>query len=204
VGKRLEEAKELLEKEGFSTSFQRVSYTHWNTEKETVIAQNPEAGSILPEGAVVKLLVSMGRRPLSFYMPSLCGKGMQFCKKLLSTLGTVTEIVYRSEGLARENKVLFHIPAPFTKLKEGEKVILFVSKGKRREKKNSYFLLIHKTPPGLLPKRVCVHLYKRGEVEKVYEKLLPPSTIFYLPLKKEEQMCVRIFVDGVLMRQVHI
>ncbi len=67
-----------------------------DVERDTVIAQDPPAGSPLEKGGTINLLVSDGKRPDRFLMPDLRGKGAEDAVGILDRLGLRHHLVTRS------------------------------------------------------------------------------------------------------------
>jgi beta-lactam-binding protein with PASTA domain len=85
----------------------------------------------VPAGAGVRMLVSLGPRPLELVMPSLIGKSPEEARLIAETLGLVVRSV-KYEG--RRSRILRDVvvvqdPVAGSRVVEGEGVTLRVGKG---------------------------------------------------------------------------
>ncbi|MEW6620321.1 MAG: PASTA domain-containing protein [bacterium] len=65
----------------------QISYIYSSVEKDYVIAQSPLPKTKLPENSKINLLISLGNRPLSFYMPELTGMKLDEATELVKKIG---------------------------------------------------------------------------------------------------------------------
>jgi len=127
----LEEARRILSEEGFRVG-NVSSVSHEQVPRNWVISQNPPAGSTLPQGETVHLLVSKGasETPVSssILVPDLVGLKLEEAERLLRgeglMVGEIREEVVpgRIPGI-----VVSQNPPPQTTVSPGEKVNLVVA-----------------------------------------------------------------------------
>ena len=67
-------------------------------ERDVVIAQDPEAGSLLEKGARISMLVSAGKKAPQFVMPRLTGKKAEEALKVIDRIGLQHRLITRTTG----------------------------------------------------------------------------------------------------------
>lgn len=98
-----------------------------------VISQDPEAGTLLKENQIVKLIVSDG--PEEIMMPNVINMPETVAKSDLENMGLVVEQIEREFNEDYNTGLIFdQKPSENTKMKKGDKVTLYVSKGSNMTK----------------------------------------------------------------------
>lgn len=69
-------------------------------QRDTVIAQDPPAGTPLEKGGAVSLLVSAGKRTERYVMPALTGKKAEEAVRILDAMGLQHRLTYKASGSA--------------------------------------------------------------------------------------------------------
>jgi serine/threonine-protein kinase len=118
------------EAEGFTVSEIVETYTN-RVERGRVVGTDPGPGAVAPAGTPVKLLVSLGPRPLEFIMPSLVGRTPEEARLIAEGLGLVVRAVKyeRGDGRFLRDVVVVQDPAAGSHVVEGEGVTLRVGRG---------------------------------------------------------------------------
>ncbi len=97
VGENFRKADIMIRQAGFFPGeVSRVSSD--SIERDTVIAQNPQAGSPLDKGGTISLLVSTGKRPETLIMPKLIGKRPEDALRILDRLELQHRVLTRATG----------------------------------------------------------------------------------------------------------
>ncbi len=97
VGESSRRADLLIRQAGYIPgTVSRVS--SGSVERDTVIAQNPPAGSPLDKGGVVSVLVSSGKKTELLVMPALSGKKAEEAVRIIDRMGLQHRIIYRAGG----------------------------------------------------------------------------------------------------------
>ncbi len=98
------------------------------TGQPAVAASSPAAGTRVPRGCTVDILVAMRGEPRSYLMPNLVGRDFPFAKVRLEGLGfsVAHRVTRRSEG-AFPNAIVEQSPRAGTRIQEGETIELVVS-----------------------------------------------------------------------------
>ena len=101
----------------------------------TVIAQSPDANSVVKEGATVTLTVSQGTDDAdqSLPMPGLSGKTLQYAEEVLNDLGVTPQVAREYDDTVEKDVVISTSPGKDEPLQKGQVVILTVSDGPKEE-----------------------------------------------------------------------
>lgn len=102
-----------------------------------ITAQSPKAGTKAGKGKIkIKVTVSNGEKEEDGTMPSFSGKTLTDAKKTMSKLKLSYEVVEEYSDTVSKNGIIRQIPKAGTKLDANTQVILYVSKGKEKDKKD--------------------------------------------------------------------
>jgi len=97
VGEQFRKADIMIRQAGFSPGIvSRVSSE--SIDRDVVIAQAPEPGSLLDRGGQVSMLVSAGRKAQPFVMPKLIGKKAEEAVKIIDRMGLQHRVISRASG----------------------------------------------------------------------------------------------------------
>ena len=97
--------------------------------KGTIFDQNPASGNEVVKGAVIKVTVSMGAEPKIKYMENLVGQTEEDAKSFLLGQGMNPLPQGEFSDDVPEGQVIRTDPVEGAELKDGDKVILYISKG---------------------------------------------------------------------------
>jgi serine/threonine-protein kinase len=128
AGKTLREAEVLIASAGLAKG--RVVRVFAPGEGQaTVLAASPAAGSKIPRGASVDILLAMHGEPKAYVMPDLVGRDFPFVKDRLERLGfNVVHAASRRRGEGRfPNAILSQAPPAGAKIREGDTIELVIS-----------------------------------------------------------------------------
>ncbi len=118
VGKTLDEAEAALAEAGLKA---QVTQEYSDTVPEgRVISQSPKAGTFLPPGSTVRLVVSRGPAPVQ--VPDVEGKKLEDALRILSSAGLKASVSRLGPG----NRVVYQLPPPGTTVRRGSTVQLWV------------------------------------------------------------------------------
>jgi beta-lactam-binding protein with PASTA domain len=126
-GKTLREAELLIASAELSKG--RIVRIYANgTGQPSVITTSPAAGSSIPRGTTVDILLAMHGEPKDYLMPNLAGRDFPFVKERLEKLGfTVVRVISKNGEGKFPNTILSQSPAAGAKIKEGDAIELVVS-----------------------------------------------------------------------------
>ncbi|MCK4409607.1 MAG: PASTA domain-containing protein [Candidatus Eisenbacteria sp.] len=116
-----------LDAEHAGFAIEDVVEVHTNhIERGRVIGTDPGDGAVRPLGSGVRMLVSLGPRPVEFMMPSLVGKTAEEARLVVEALGLVTRSVRYERGRRRSARevVVVQDPVAGSHVVEGEGVTL--------------------------------------------------------------------------------
>ncbi len=117
------QARSLLERRGFDVTVTRAPNC---ATKDTVVEQDPPAGSKVDEGSEVTLTASLG---LNVKMPVLKGKTLAEARKQLDDDNLLVQTKEQGSRKVPAGRVIRTDPPPGENAACGSKVTLFVSKG---------------------------------------------------------------------------
>jgi len=95
----------------------------------TVIEQSPVAGTQLPEGATVRVIVSSGKGASEVTVPSVSGLSRSAAEAALSAVGLTASMTESPSDSVAKGMVITQSPVAGTVVPEGTKVLLVISKG---------------------------------------------------------------------------
>lgn len=126
-GRKIEDAKDILEKAGLRSRISFASHTK-DFPESTVFSQNPKPGSLVKKGRKIELMMSKG--PQFVYVPYCIGNSLRGAMLMIErsglSMGQVAKVrqpnTYPGEIIASE-------PPPGSRILKGSKVNLLVSEG---------------------------------------------------------------------------
>jgi serine/threonine-protein kinase len=116
-----------LDAEHAGFAIEAVVEVHTNhVERGRVIGTDPGEGAVRPLGSGVRMLVSLGPRPVELMMPSLVGKTAEEARLVVEALGLVTRSVKYERGRRQSARevVVVQDPVAGSHVVEGEGVTL--------------------------------------------------------------------------------
>lgn len=175
VGKHVVSVLEKLTDLGLNTKVSGSEYT-FETPKNHIISQDPEAGTIIKKGRDVRIIFSKGSRSIT--MPSLIRIPIQQAGILLSDNGMNQGVIsYTYSNEIEKNKIITHVPEAGTTTNRGNTVNILVSKGKRP---GEYFMPDLK---GMTIDEAILLIEKKhlklGEVKSVSSKKAPQNVVTF-------------------------
>jgi eukaryotic-like serine/threonine-protein kinase len=128
VYKSLDDARFTLEDEGFVVG--EESYVFSDLPKDTIIRQDPRAGSPLPEGGAVSLIISEGPEVEMVIMPNVVGVALDSARTTLEGLNlSIGEVREDFSNEYVENIIISQSVPSGREVAENTSIILTVSKG---------------------------------------------------------------------------
>lgn len=128
------EAKNLLQQiqaeSGQVLKVGNIAYVHSrNVVRDQIISQNPAPNSfVLPE-ETINLLVSLGQKPICFYIPEFIGQDLEEAKERIEKMGLlVAEIKEKISPNIRSGLIIDQSPISGSKVAKNERITLIVSK----------------------------------------------------------------------------
>ncbi len=130
AGMPARQAQLEAESAGFAVS--EIVEVHSPTvERGDVVGSDPGAGAVHPAGTGIRLVVSLGPKPLELVMPSLVGKTPEEARVIAEGLGLVVRTSRYGSGRssALRDVVILQEPPAGTRVLEGDEVRLRIGKG---------------------------------------------------------------------------
>jgi len=107
AGEHFRKADMMIRQAGFTPGMvSRVSSEKFD--RDMVIAQAPEAGSLLERGGKINLLVSSGRKIQPFVMPKLMGKRAEEAVRITDRMGLQHRLTMKTAGGRTPSHVVIH------------------------------------------------------------------------------------------------
>jgi len=105
TGEHFRKADMMVRQAGFTPGMvSRVSSE--KVDRDMVIAQAPEAGSLLERGGKINLLVSSGRKMQPFVMPKLMGKRAEEAVRIIDRMGLQHRLTMKTAGSKIPSRVV--------------------------------------------------------------------------------------------------
>ena len=127
VDLNIKEAERLAKEKGLRLVITGKEYSSIY-EKDKIIRQTPLPGTGIEKGKMVKVVVSLGEKPVE--VPDLIGKSELEAGQILGELGLhIGEVKYEYSDKVPEGRIMKQLPAPGTKVKKGTAINIVISKG---------------------------------------------------------------------------
>jgi serine/threonine-protein kinase len=126
-GKSLRDAKFALDRIGLKLG--EINEQPSNTPKDIVIDQQYASGTPLKKGKTVSITLSLGSEEGNIEVPDLVGRSYSEAERILNGIMLrVGQVSYQPSFSLLPNTIIDQYPSGGTKLNEGDKVDLFVTK----------------------------------------------------------------------------
>lgn len=127
VGMKLEEIESKVKELGLKIE---VDYVDDDSEENTILAQNPIAGSSITEGDTLYLSISNGKGAEENLVPNVLGMNFDDAKKMLEEKGLIVkDAVYVASEETEKDRVLSQSLEANQTFENGDTIELNVSKG---------------------------------------------------------------------------
>lgn len=127
VGMKLEEIESKVKELGLKIE---VDYVDDDSEENTILAQNPIAGSSITEGDTLYLSISNGKGAEENLVPNVLGMNFEDAKKMLEEKGLIVkDAVYVASEETEKDRVLSQSLEANQTFENGDTIELNVSKG---------------------------------------------------------------------------
>ncbi len=185
-----------------------MSHTYFKAvEKDHIIVQVPQAGSMITRGAPVDLLVSMGPRPVEYKTPELSGLSLdEALLKIEKTNLAVGDIRSQFDKHKPRNFIIHQEPPAGYRISQNSPVNLIVNRppgkaaGGRRHSSLYGSLLQHRIDNGFLSKRIRVELESEDITTDIFDDYIKPGEEIWILIPRDEDATAFIFEDDKLVR----
>jgi len=186
----------------------KLTHTYnFTVEKDHVIVQVPQAGTLITRGAEVDILVSSGPRPVKYLMPDLSDHSYDQAALMIENANlTVGNIRSRFDKQKTRNSIIRQEPLAGYSVKVSSPVHLVINRpsgkaaGNRLHRPLYGSLLQHRINIGFLKKRVRVELENAETTTDIFDDYIKPGAEIWVLVPRDHDATVFIFEDDELVR----
>ena len=200
------QARMIFEENDFTRG--KLSHTYSSAvEKDHVIVQVPQAGTLITRGAKADILVSSGPRPVKYVMPDLSGHSFDQAVLMIENANlTVGNIRSRFDKRKTRNSIIRQEPLAGYSVNVSSPVHLVINRpsgkaeGDRLHHPLYGSLLQHRIKSGFLIKRVRVELENTETTTEIFDDYIKPGEEIWVLIPRDRDATVFIFEDDELVR----
>ena len=200
------QAQMIMEENGISQG--HLTHTYFKTvEKNHIIDQVPPAGTVIPRGTSVDLLVSMGPQPAAYQMPKLTGLSLDKAVLMIEkTHLTVGDIRSQFDKHNPHNVIINQEPPAGYRTREKGAVSLVINRdpdktiGVNRHYSLYGSLLQHRVENGFLKKRIRVEWESEDITTDIFDDFIKPGAEIWVLVPRNQDALANIFEDGELVK----
>ena len=201
-----QQARMIFEENGFTRG--KLSHTYSSAvEKDHVIVQVPQAGTLITRGAKADILVSSGPRPVKYVMPDLSGHSFDQAVLMIENANlTVGNIRSQFDKRKTRNSIIRQEPLAGYSVNVNSPVHLVINRpsgkaeGDRLHRPLYGSLLQHRINSGFLIKRVRVELENTETTTDIFDDYIKPGEEIWVLIPRDRDATVFIFEDDELVR----
>lgn len=201
-----QQARMIIEENGLIRG--QSSHTYSATaEKDHVIVQVPQAGSMITRGATVDTLISSGPRPVRYVMPDLAGQSFdQAVLRIENTNLFVGNIRSNFDKQKARNSIIRQEPLAGFSVKVNSPVDLVINRPAAESESDRLHrplygsLLQHRIHSGFLKKRVRVELETKETTTDIFDDFIKPGDEIWVLVPRDHAAAVFIYEDDELVK----
>lgn len=201
VGLTADEARILIEKEGFEVGDEREEYDA-DVEKGFVIDQTPEAGRETYPGQRIMLVISKGSAPRLINMPRVTDLSLGDAKSILAMNEIVNVKVQKIASGGQAGFVASQSVLEGARIAPDQEVILYVADPPKNvvfnEVKGVVNLKISTEEPS---QEVVIVVFDQDGSREVYRKTHKPDDMVKVPVSGFGTTNIKVFLDGQLAKE---
>ncbi len=198
-------ARMIFEENGLTRG--KLSHTYSSTvEKDHVLVQVPQAGTLITRGAKVDILVSSGPRPEKYVMPNLSGHSLDRAVMLIeSTNLTVGNIRSHFDKQKTRNSIISQEPLAGYSVNVRSPIHLVINRPSAKSESDRLHrplygsLLQHRIHSGFLKKRVRLELESAEKTTDIFDDYIKPGDEIWVLVPRDHAAAVFIFEDDELV-----
>lgn len=181
----------------------KVTYVHSAQMENTIIAQNPVCGRIIPKNSLINILVSLGTEQSTFFMPDLTGLESKEAIYSLKNLGLILqEVNHKVNEDIKNDIVLEHTPCAQTKVSKKDLVTLVVSIKKDKEKIEYRPAFIrYKVPDGFYNYQIKILIDDHQGVREIFNQKKAPGSKIEFMVQVIGEAKASIYLNNILMEE---
>jgi len=201
-----QQARMIMEENDFVRG--KLSHTYsTKVEKDHVIVQVPQAGTMISREAKVDILVSSGPKPVKYVMPDLSGQPFDRAVLLIERTNlTVGNIRSNFDKRKARNSIIRQEPLAGYSVNMRSPVHLILNRpsdkaeGDRLHRPLYGSLLQHRLKSGFLKKRIRVELESAEKTADIFDDYIKPGDDIWVLVPRDHDSAVFIFEDDQLVR----
>ncbi len=203
-GLSLQQAEVILANNGLKQGVITKVYSR-NAEKSAVIDHTPAAGTEVKKEDKVDILVSMGPRPETIFMPELKGLALEKALGQLDSLGLNigrVDSVHRSR--MQNNIIVEQKPRSGYYVRQNQAVNLTVNRPDMEAgadiRESERVLFRYQVPAGILKQHIRIELEAFGSTSMVYDQLMKPGREIWLLVPMYTDAAVFLYKNDSLVK----
>jgi eukaryotic-like serine/threonine-protein kinase len=199
-----EEARSVLEANGLHPGIVSSTY-HDRLAQNRVIAQEPQAGQMVPRTSTVNLLVSLGPRPVAYVMPDLTGIPYPSAVLLLGEAGLmIGDVSSSADDQLPRNAVISHDPESGSRVVQGDRVNLTINRSQENEPSpflsgGGANLFRYRLEKGFVNRHIKIILHCYGLSVPVVDGLMAPGEEAWVVVPSRRDATVFVYRDSELI-----
>ena len=201
-----QQARMIIEENGLARGQTSHTFNH-TVPPAHVIIQIPAAGTLIPRGTAVNILVSSGPRPVAYVMPDLTGHLLDRAVLMIENANlTVGSIRSRYDKTRIRNSVIRQDPPAGHSARVNNPVHLIINRpagsanGRRLHRPIYGSLLQHRIPNGFLKKRIRVELEATDTASDLFDDYVGAGHEIWVLVPRDHDASVFIFEDEELVK----
>jgi len=201
-----QQARMIIEENGLIRGQSSQTYSA-AVERNHVIVQVPQAGTMITRGAKVDILVSSGPRPVKYVMPDLAGHSFDQAVLLIENTNLFVGDVRSSfDKQKARNSIIRQEPLAGFSVEVNSPVDLVInrpaadSEGDRLHRPLYGSLLRHRIPSGFLKKRVRVELEDTETTTDIFDGFVAPGDEIWVLVPRDHAAAAFVYEDDELVK----
>ena len=205
TGITIQQALLMLEQNGLKPASQAVSH-HFQIPSETVIAQVPSPGTEINHNENIHLLISAGKHPQAYLMPSLIGLNLNIAMDMLTKMGLQSGEIQSSYVYSKSrNSIIRQEPMAGASITAENIVSLVVNRkavptSTATEVDLQKVIFRYQLSPGYLNRHIRVNLTTCGNSFDFFNRFMPPGKKIWLIIPECENTTLCLYEDGELIK----
>ena len=173
----------------------------------TILAQSPAAGAMIRRGTCADLLISRGRRPKTFIMPSFVGKALDEVVRETDLAGfAIGQLRYAKVATRPENTILSQSPKPGFRITDRQSIELVINRHREPSGDDSGAqaaggrLFRYRVPDGFLKRKLRLRMNGFGISDDIINRYFKPGEELLFLIPKDARASLFLYEDGELIR----
>lgn len=199
VGMDIRQAQIILEENGLSRGMVSRTFSD-RAAADELISHTPSPGTVVKRGDSMDLLVSLGRRPVTYQMPYLHGLSLEDAILIMERthlgLGQIKSVQRNDLPM---DMVVEQSPPSGYQVTSGTLVNMTVNRAAGAILDRGLSLFHHRTHEGFLKKHIRFHVSAFSMVYDLYNVFVSPGEHIWLLAPEEPEAMVFLYEDGELV-----